>query len=170
MVDIDELVSRGVDGLEVPGGHAIHPLLQPLFPGGLMPAVYRLDGASSVGLGLLTHGWCGVVGLPELSVEAARQWGVELSRLVLVPHPGNWLETVATLIEGLDVVLAAAPPPLPMTASRRLTARLRSRGSSLVVLGPWPSPAARIDVRTVGWQGLGQGYGCLSALHKRGCR
>ena len=75
MVDVDELVSRGVDGLEVPGGHAIHPLLQPLFPGGLMPAVYRLDGASSVGLGLLTHGWCGVVGLPELSVEAARQWG-----------------------------------------------------------------------------------------------
>ena len=75
MVDIEELVSRGVDGLEVPNGHAIHPLLQPLFPGGLMPAVYRLDGASSVGLGLLTHGWCGVVGLPELSVEAARQWG-----------------------------------------------------------------------------------------------
>lgn len=85
MVDVDALVSRGVDGLEVPNGHAIHPLLQPLFPGGLMPAVYRLDGASSVGLGLLTHGWCGVVGLPELSVEAARQWGVELSRLVLVP-------------------------------------------------------------------------------------
>ncbi|MDU1065446.1 MAG: hypothetical protein E7A56_11470 [Cutibacterium avidum] len=89
--------------------------------------------------------------------------GVELSRLVLVPHPGNWLETVATLVEGLDVVLAAAPPPLPMTASRRLTARLRSRGSTLVVLGPWPNPAARIDVRTMGWQGLGQGYGCLSA-------
>ena len=139
------------------------PLLQPLFPGGLMPAVYRLDGASSVGLGLLTHGWCGVVGLPELSVEAARQWGVELSRLVLVPDPGNWLETVATLIEGLDVVLAAAPPTLPMTAERRLTARLRSRGSALVVLGPWSNPAARIDVRTIGWQGLGQGYGCLSA-------
>ena len=73
MVDVDALVSRGVDGLEVPNGHAIHPLLQPLFPGGLMPAVYRLDGASSVGLGLLTHGWCGVVGLPELSVEAARR-------------------------------------------------------------------------------------------------
>ena len=112
---------------------------------------------------MLTHGWCGVVGLPELSVEAARQWGVELSRLVLVPDPGNWLETVATLIEGLDVVLAAAPPTLPMTAERRLTARLRSRGSALVVLGPWSNPAARIDVRTIGWQGLGQGYGCLSA-------
>lgn len=42
-------------------------------------------------------GWAGiahprlvwVVGLPELSVEAARQWGVELSRLVLVPDPGT---------------------------------------------------------------------------------
>ena len=43
MVDVDALVSRGVDGLEVPNGHAIHPLLQPLFPGGLMPAVYRLS-------------------------------------------------------------------------------------------------------------------------------
>lgn len=116
-----------------------------------------------MGLGLLTHGWCGAVGLPELGMEAARQWGVELSRLVLVPDPGNWLETVATLIEGLDVVMAAAPPPLPPTAVRRLTARLRSRGASLVVLGEWPHPAATIDVRTVGWHGLGQGHGCLSA-------
>jgi len=75
MVDVDALVSRGVDGLEVPNGHAIHPLLQPLFPGGLMPAVYRLDGASSVGLGLLTHGWCGGGGLPGVSGAAGGRGG-----------------------------------------------------------------------------------------------
>lgn len=125
---------------------------------------------SIVWTGLPRSGWgcspmagVGWSGCPNSVLRRLGSGGVELSRLVLVPHPGNWLETVATLIEGLDVVLAAAPPPLPMTASRRLTARLRSRGSSLVVLGPWPSPSARIDVRTVGWQGLGQGYGCLSA-------
>lgn len=142
-------------------GRAVHPELRALFPGGLQPEVYTLSGSASVGLGLLVDGWCGVVGLPELGVEAARGWGVELSRLVLIPDPGPWLETVAELIEGLDVVLAAAPPAIAPAAAQRLVARLRSRRTTLVVLGRWPHAQARIDVRTLGWEGLGEGYGAL---------
>ncbi len=144
-------------------GRAVHPGLQALFPSGLRPEVYCLNGSAQVGLGLLLDGWCAVVGLPELGVEAAREWGVELSRMVLIPDPGSWLETVATLIEGLDVVLAVAPPAIAPAAAQRLVARLRSRGSSLVVLGDWPHAHARIDVRTLGWQGLGRGYGALES-------
>lgn len=144
-------------------GRAVHPGLRPVLPSGLRPEVYSLNGSAQVGLGLLVEGWCGVVGLPELGVEAARQWGVELSRMVLIPDPGSWLETVATLIEGLDVVLAAGPPSIAPAAAQRLVARLRSRGSTLVVLGGWPHAHARIDVRSLGWQGLGRGYGALES-------
>lgn len=151
------------DDLSVRPGRAVHPGLRPVLPSGLMPEVYSLNGSAQVGLGLLVEGWCAVVGLPELGVEAAREWGVELSRMVLVPDPGSWLETVATLIEGLDVVLAAAPASIAPAAAQRLVARLRSRGSSLVVLGRWPHAHARIDVRTLGWQGLGRGYGALES-------
>lgn len=163
-MSLDELpVTRGVPRQEGGSGRGVHPALAPLFPGGLRPEVYSLVGSSSVGLGLLASGWCGVVGVPELGVEAAQQWGVDLTRLVLVPDPGPWLETVATLIEGLDVVLACPPPALPVAAVRRLAARLRARGATLVVLGPWPQVGTRIEVRTVGWQGLGLGHGCLES-------
>lgn len=157
-------VSRGTDpvanGSE---GRAVHPGLRRLFPGGLQSEVYTLSGAASVGLGLMVDGWCGVVGLPETGIEAAHDWGVELSRLVLVPDPGSWLETVAALIEGLDVVMAAAPASITAAAAQRLVARLRDRGATLVVQGDWPGAHARIGARTLGWQGLGRGYGALES-------
>lgn len=157
-------VSRGTDaGVSGAGGRAVHPGLKSLFPGGLQPEVYTMAGAASVGLGLLVDGWCGVVGLPEMGVEAARDWGVELSRMVLVPDPGSWLETVAALIEGLDVVLAAAPVSIAPAAAQRLVARLRDRGATLVVQGDWPGAHARIQARTLAWQGLGHGYGALES-------
>ena len=157
-------VSRGTDaGVSGAGGRSVHPGLKTLFPGGLQPEVYTLSGAASVGMGLLVDGWGGVVGMPEVGVEAARDWGVELSRMVLVPDPGSWLETVAALIEGLDVVLAAAPAPVAPAAAQRLVARLRDRGTTLVVQGDWPGAHARIDARTLGWQGLGHGYGALES-------
>lgn len=155
----------------------VHPALRPLFPGGLKPDIYALTGAASVGFGLLAGGWCGVAGLPNIGVEAAREWGVDLSRLVVIPAVEPWLETVATLIDGLDVLLVAAPRTIAPAAAQRLKARLRSRGCTLVVVGSWPRTYATIDARTVGWQGLGRGHGFLerqelevSATHRAGVR
>jgi hypothetical protein len=53
-----------------------------------------------------------VVGLPALgAVAAVEQHGVPLERLVLVPHPGpDWPTVVAALLDGLDMVVVAAPP------------------------------------------------------------
>ena len=80
-------------------GHPVHPLLRPLFPGGLRSEAYSLDGASDVGLGLLVNGWCGVVGMPELRGAQVRRWGVDASRLVMVSSSRGWLATVAALVE-----------------------------------------------------------------------
>ena len=120
-------------------GHPVHPLLRPLFPGGLRSEAYSLDGASDVGLGLLVNGWCGVVGMPELRGAQVRRWGVDASRLVMVSSSRGWLATVAALVEELDVIYACAPPAMSLEASRRLATRLRARQSTLVICGEWSS-------------------------------
>ena len=146
-------------------GHPVHPLLRPLFPGGLRSEVYSLDGASDVGLGLLVNGWCGVVGMPELRGAPVRRWGVDASRLVMVSSPRGWLATVAALVEELDVVYACAPSVMSVQASRRLATRLRARRSTLVICGGWPSAVTHIDVSTIGWW-KPQQAGHSAAIHE----
>ncbi len=156
------------------------PELQPLFPDqGIRPgSVLALNtgspGSTSLLLALLagptTRGaWTAVVGCPALGLESAAELGAEISRLALVPSPGDrWPEVVATLLDGCDLV-AVVPPgrPRPRDA-RRLVARARERGSALVVLetgGPfarWPEPVdLTLDVMTVSWEAFGQEHGTL---------
>ncbi|MDF8263154.1 hypothetical protein [Luteipulveratus flavus] len=157
------------------GALPVHPRLAPAFPSGLRPGVvYSLVGSVSIALALLAgpsqHGaWCGVVGLPDLGVEAAAAWGVDLDRLVLVPapEPPQWVSTVAALAEVAGVVVAASPGRLSGGEVQRLTARLRTRRTSLVVIGPWERPAATVRATTVGWDGLAQGHGALTRQHVR---
>lgn len=146
-------------------GHPVHPLLRPLFPGGLRSEAYSLDGASDVGLGLLVNGWCGVVGMPELRGAQVRRWGVDASRLVMVSSSRGWLATVAALVEELDVIYACAPPAMSLEASRRLATRLRARQSTLVICGEWSSAVTHIDVRTIGWW-KSQQAGHSSTIHE----
>lgn len=149
----------------------VHPRLAPAFPHGLRAgAVYAVSGSVSIGLALLAgasqqRSWCVAVGTPHLSIEAADRWGVDLDQMVLVPSPGRavW-DAVGTLVDAADLILTAAAPVAPAQA-RRLEARLRARQTTLVVLGEWPQPAATLQVRTVGWTGLGQGSGCLTEQH-----
>ena len=64
-------------------------------------ATMLLAGPSADGL------WCGIVGSPGrdgtgIGLEAAAAAGVELSRTILVPDPGDaWLEVTAALIDVL---------------------------------------------------------------------
>lgn len=146
-------------------GHPVHPLLRPLFPGGLRSEAYSLDGASDVGLGMLVNGWCGVVGMPELRGAQVRRWGVDASRLVMVSSSRGWLATVAALVEELDVIYACAPPAMSLEASRRLATRLRARQSTLVICGEWSSAVTHIDVRTIGWW-KSQQAGHSSTIHE----
>ncbi|MCW2789414.1 MAG: hypothetical protein JWQ91_1337 [Aeromicrobium sp.] len=108
--------------------------------------------------------WCGVVGMPELGLEAAAAAGVELRRTILVPDPGDaWLEVTAALIDVLGVVMLSAPSVPTAKDVSRIGARLRQRGSVLIAHGDWPRSEARVAMREVEWVGVGRGHGHLQA-------
>lgn len=126
-------------------------------------ATMLLAGPSADGL------WCGIVGSPGrdgtgIGLEAAAAAGVELSRTILVPDPGDaWLEVTAALIDVLGIVVVRPPARVSQGDAARLAARLRQRGSVLVVWGDWPRCEARLGLSDVEWVGLGSGHGHLQA-------
>jgi hypothetical protein len=135
---------------------------------------------TSVALGLIaaassTGAWCAAVGMEDLGIVAADELGVGLDHLVLVPRPGKRFPTVvAALLDGCDVVLAAAPRLSP-GERRRLSARARERRAVLVVLGgsraaptiagqPWPDGVdVHFSVTGSSFAGLGSGSGRMSS-------
>jgi hypothetical protein len=163
---LERVQGRRLDAPVLP----VHPALASLLPGGgLKPgAAYSVSGSSSLLLGLLaqpsqTGSWCGAVGMPQLGVEAAAALGVDLSRLVLIPEPGQrWLAVTATVAEVLTVVAVRPRGRVPDGEVARLAARLRDRGAVLLVDGPWPQAEAVLSVDDVRWQGLGRGHGYLA--------
>ncbi|EFQ83060.1 hypothetical protein HMPREF0063_12269 [Aeromicrobium marinum DSM 15272] len=168
-VDLEELRQR-VAALEGRAGGAalpVHPALAGLVAlraGG----VYGVDAASlltTVLAGPSAHGaWCGIVGSADLGLEAAAEAGLDLSRTVLVPDPGDaWLEVTAALVDVLGIVAVRPPRSVRPGDASRLTARLRTRGSALVVWGEWPRCDARLSLVRSHWSGVGAGHGRLVA-------
>lgn len=147
-----------------------HPALADLLPGGGLRAgsMYSLAPSTSLLLALLARptqegSWCGVVGMPELGAEAAEHLGVDLSRLVLVPHPGSrWVAVTATIAEVLPVVAVRPSGRIADGELSRLAARLRDRGSVLLVQGVWPQAEASLSVSDAEWTGVGDGHGYLA--------
>jgi hypothetical protein len=108
-----------------------------------------------------------VVGMPSIGLVAAAELGVDLSRLALIPAPGDqWAAVVAALIDGFDLVLLHPPHRVGGGDARRLAARARERGAVLVLVDPpgWPeAPDIRLSVTASSWEGLGEGHGSLRA-------
>ena len=153
-----------------------HPALAELLPGGALAAggVYAVDNSTTLALGLLqgpsaAGSWCAVVGVPDLGLEAAAGLGLDLERLVLVPHPGEqWLSVVSALVDVVSVVLVKPPTRegrarLGDAAASKLASRLRQREAVLVSLGEWPRTDARLTVSASTWAGIGAGFGHLTA-------
>ncbi len=108
--------------------------------------------------------WGAIVGLPDLGIEAARDLGVPIDRVALVPHPGrSWLDVVASLAEAMPVVLAASPGRVTPTDAARLAARLRQASSTLLIAGPWHGAATVVRSVRAEWQGLADGDGRIAA-------
>jgi hypothetical protein len=106
--------------------------------------------------------WCAVVGLPALGAVAAADTGIVLERLALVPNPGpEWATVAAALIDGVDVVVIAAPGVVSAAIASRLAARARQRGSVLVPYGRWEGADITLRVTRGRWDGLGDGHGRL---------
>ena len=127
-------------------------------------------GARSLALALTaeataTGSWAAAVGLGDLGLVAAHELGVRLERLVVIdrPDPRDWAGVVAALVGAFDVVLVA-PGRVRVGDARRLSARLRERGTVVVQLGESGLDAdVRLAVRPLAWDGLGDGHGTLRA-------
>ena len=147
--------------------------LDALFPyGGMVRGSVVAVDSLTVALALLANhsaagGWCAVVGLPELGLAAAADAGVDLQRFAVVSAPGEqWAVAVATLLDGVGVVLARTPARVPANTARRLAARTRERRAVLLTMGSWPEQVdLRIHLDSSEWTGLYDGYGRLA--HRR---
>ncbi|WP_252370873.1 hypothetical protein [Microbacterium sp. 5K110] len=167
---LERMQGRRMDAPVLP----THPAFSSLLPGGGLRSgsAYAIARSMSLLLALMARpsqdgAWCGVIGMPELGAEAAEKYGLDLDRLVFIPDPGpRWLAVTATIAEVLPVV--AVRPPAGSTTARggtevtRLAARLRDRGTVLLVQGAWPQAEAVIDVADPRWAGVGQGHGYLA--------
>ncbi|MGC5077184.1 hypothetical protein [Agrococcus sp. DT81.2] len=108
--------------------------------------------------------WGAIVGMPDLGIEAARDLGVPMDRIALVPHPGrSWLDVVASLAEAMPVVLTVSPGRVTPTDAARLAARLRQASSTLLVEGSWPNAATVVRQVRAEWHGLSDGDGRIAA-------
>jgi hypothetical protein len=144
---------------------------------GLLPALQRgstiaCGGRAGVSLALAIAAapsregaWVGVAGLPELGIRAAVDMGVALERLVMVTGDPPWVDVLAAMIDGFDVILVGpgvghGAARLGAGAVRRLQARAQSRGVVMLTVGV-PALGADLQLSTDDdqWVGLGQGHG-----------
>ena len=145
-----------------------------LFPEGLRRgSTVSVAGSGSTALALAvaaaasTAGsWVAVVSDPDLGLVAAEEAGIALQRMLVVdPEPSSWSAAVAALVGAVDIVLVAPRHRVRDAEARRLSGRLRERGSVLVCTnGRWPS-GADVQLEVVGskWSGLGCGHGVLQS-------
>lgn len=135
-------------------------------------ATYAVDSASlalALAAGASQAGeWVGFAGCGDFGVEAAAELGIELSRTVLVPDPGeHWLEVTAALVDVLRVVVLRPPASVDERTAGILDSRLRKRSAVLVVHGDWPRATARVSVEESLWSGPTSGAGQLQERRAR---
>jgi hypothetical protein len=159
--------------------------LRALLPDGLRRgSTVSVSGSISLLLALLgtasaEGAWCALVGFPRISAEAAREYGIDLTRFAIVPVPDRapsaWVTAVGALLDAVDIV-AARPPTarggLAPADIRRLAARARSKDAVLMPFVPdeparpgaaWPGADVRLHASDGVWAGIGNGDGRLHA-------
>ncbi|MBX3093112.1 MAG: hypothetical protein KF680_01000 [Cryobacterium sp.] len=148
-----------------------HPAIAKLLPGGALRrgAVYSVQNSTTLIMALLAApsaagAWSGIVGVPEFGIEAARGFGIDLDRLALVPRPGDqWLAATAAIADVMGIVVTRPPQRASDSSVSRLAARLRQRGTTLIVIGAWPHSEAMLSLERADWHGIGDGHGHLAA-------
>lgn len=152
----------------------LDPAFSSLLPeeGLLTGTAYTVSPSPSLVLALLSAAsrkghWSAVVGMPTLGVEAAAAFGIDLSRLILVPEPAErWLAATSALAEVVPLIVVQPGSRARDADVSRLNARLRDRGCTLLVAessaGEWPQSEGSIRIDDPHWHGLGAGWGLLS--------
>ena len=152
----------------------------PTLPGlaGVVPlhagATYAVDSASlalAMAAGASQAGeWVGFAGCHDFGAEAAAELGIELSRTVLVPDPGeHWLEVTAALVDVLRVVVLRPPATVDERTASILDSRLRNRSAVLVVHGRLAAGGGEAEHRGVRLERSDGGRRAAGAATRR-CR
>lgn len=156
------------------GAFTVPSAFAQLLPQGLpRGAVCCVQGSTTLLLALAAHvsaqdGWVAFVGMADLNFVAALDLGMDLSRVVVIPEPGGQVpEIMATLIDGMDLVVTAQRVGLTAGQQSRLSARARERGTTLLVAGSWPQARLHISGQAGAWQGAKQGLGRLTTCSYR---
>jgi len=136
-----------------------------LLPAGLPSgAVCSVVGSTSVLLTVLaaaqtSERWVAFVGMPALGMLAVGEAGIDLRRVAIVPDVGaRGTEVVAALLDGVDHVVVGPSCGLTAADRRRLLARARERGTTLVSTTPWEGAALSLEVRGTRWAGAESGH------------
>ncbi|OBI06008.1 hypothetical protein A5735_00515 [Mycolicibacter heraklionensis] len=157
----------GSSAAAAPAAEAVLPvpsLLAEVLPAGLpRGTVAVLSGARSLMLSMVATVTAAgrnaaIVGQPDLGLLAASEMGADLSRLAVIPDPGNDPVEVATvLMDGMDlVVLGLGGRSVPPARTRVVLARARHRGCALLVSGgTWQGTALQLDARVSGYETVG---------------
>ena len=121
--------------------------------------------------------WVAAVGMADLGVAALAEMGIDLDRWALVdlPAAGRDRSTAAdvlgTAVGGFDLVLLGPAARMGGATARRLLARMREHGASLVcALGGASTdivsglqPEVRLMIEQTRWTGIDGGHGRLLA-------
>ena len=160
--------------------------LAPLLPGGSIRQGTAVavggHGSTTLAVALAAEAsrrgsWVAAVGMADLGVAALAERGVNLDRWVLVdlPEVGRDRSTEADVlgaaVSGFDLVLLGPAIRVTGATARRLLARVREHGTSLIcALGGGSAdvmaslaPEVRLMVEQVRWTGVDGGHGRLLA-------
>lgn len=174
LLETSQATARSIAPLSRPTAPVlpVSPALAPVLPDGLRRgSTVAVTGSVSLLLAVLAAAsaegaWCAMVGMPAISAEAARDYGIELARLPMVGDPKqSWVVVVGALLDAVDLVVARPPARLADGDIRRLVARARSRGSVFLPFSSagahWPHADVRLSVDAGSWAGIGRGRGRL---------
>ncbi len=138
--------------------------LELLLPAGLPAgAACTITGSTSLLLMALaasqtTERWVAFVGMPAVGMLAVDEAGIDLRRVAHIPDvAGNGTAVVAALLDGVDHVVVGPACPLAPADRRRLLARARERGTTLVATSSWEGAALALEVQRTVWAGAERG-------------
>ena len=128
-------------------------------------AAVSLAVALSIGVAR-SGGWVVAVGLPFVGSMAASELGAELSRWAFIDRPGNQAgDVIHALAASVDLVLVGPDIKLRTGYGRRIVARMRERGTSVIAVGNPRLFDSRVDlslrIKQAAWTGIGSGHGRL---------
>ena len=113
-------------------------------------------------------GWVAAVGLPTFGSSAASDLGIKLSRWAFIDHPGDQAAVVIhALTAGVDLILVGPDIKLRSDHGRKIVARMRESGASVIVVGKAAfrnfRPDIRLRVTQASWTGIELGHGRLAS-------